>query len=138
MDPVILLFLVGGFALTCLGVWMWLKTRQMLARSVSAEGRYIDAAWQMAGNQGGVTQYGLIEFQTHQGETILFRGRVGTPFEGRKVGRPVRVRYDPARPTNAVVDSFVEIWTPVLITLAVGVGWIIFAIVALLIQSLTR
>ena len=127
-------FALGGIGLTALGIWLHRRTRAFLKRSRLARGRYVGARAATAGiDEPRSTSYGEIEFQTESGQTIRFSARVGTPFEGRKVGREVEVVYDPAAPEEAVVKSFVELWFPSLIMLTVGIGWLVFVPVAYLI-----
>lgn len=120
------LFMVGGVAITALGVWLHRRTRSFIRRARRARGRYVTARTASAGvEEPRSTSYGVIEFQTESGQTIQFSGRVGTPFEARKVGREVEVLYDPAHPEEAIVSSFVELWFPPLIAYTVGIGWIV-------------
>jgi hypothetical protein len=127
------LFVLGGVLVAGVGVWLCLKTYALVGRGRRAEGRYVDAVWASAGQGQRLTQYGTIEFQTEAGQVVRFEGRTGTPFEQRKVGRAVEVLYDPSRPEDAVVNSFVELWLPGLIFLTIGIGWAVFAAIAMLI-----
>lgn len=130
------LFGLGGLAVTGIGAWLAFKTWHLVQHGILTEGRYVDAVWETTGTDSQVTQHGLIEFETANGERVRFQGRLGTPFEGRRVGQPVRVRYLPAAPQEAVVASFLELWMPALIFLGVGIGWVVVAGVTLLVRGI--
>lgn len=50
--------------------------------------------------------YPMVEFQTAAGETIRFRGNIGTAFvPPYKVGNRVKVYYNPAQPRSAIIRS---------------------------------
>ncbi len=116
------LFSLAGLGVLALGIWLQRRTRAFLRRARAARGRYVGTSTQTTIDGAQATSYGAIEFRTEAGQTVRFSGRVGTPFEGRKVGREVDVLYDPASPEEAVVRSFVELWFPALIMITAGVG----------------
>ena len=129
---ILILFLVGGFLVLGIGLWLAAKTRNLIRRGAHTQGRYIDAQWR--GSVGGdASQYGQIEFQTAQGQIIRFSSRLGTLSQSQNIGKIVPVLYDPAAPDEAVVNSFVELWMPAIIFGGIGAGWIVAATIALII-----
>lgn len=133
-----LLFSLGGLGVLALGLWLHRRTRTFLRRARPARGRYVGTSTEATVDGAQATSYGAIEFRTESGQTVRFSGRVGTPFEGRKVGREVDVLYDPASPEEAVVRSFVELWFPALICLTTGIGMALAPLVLWLILGPPR
>lgn len=133
MHPLFIIFLVVGVVLTLLGLWLMQRARAFKRKALAAEGRYIAATWRTS-RVNRYTAYPVVEFQTADGRTIQFEGRVGVPWARGKVGRSVKVLYDPTDPEEAVVDSLVEFRSPALIFLVVGILWSI-AIVVLMVLT---
>lgn len=128
----LIVFLVGGFFVLGIGLWLTARTRNLIRRGAHTQGRYIDAEWR--GTTGGdASEYGQIEFQTAQGQIIRFSSRLGTLSQSQNIGKIVPVLYDPALPDEAVVNSFVELWMPAIIFSGIGVGWIVAAAIALIV-----
>ncbi|MBA3534445.1 MAG: DUF3592 domain-containing protein [Ardenticatenales bacterium] len=120
-----------GMMMSLLGVWLFYRTKLFLARAIPAEGQYVDATWTTSMPSQQQSQVGTIAFQTADGQAIQFNGRLATPFESQKVGRTVRVLYDPANPEDALIDSFIEIWMPSVIFGGVGAGWLLATLIVL-------
>lgn len=134
MHPLFIVFIVIGLGLTLIGLWLMQQARAFKRKALAAEGRYVDATWRTS-RVNRYTAYPVIEFQTADERTIQFEGRVGVPWARGKVGRSVKVLYDPAEPEEAVVDSVVELWFPALIFLLVGLGWLVTIAVLLLLTQ---
>jgi len=128
----ICLLATAGIGATAIGAVLLARTRAFVRRSAAAQGQYVGAAWEgSAPDHDGTprhTAYPLVEFQTADGQTIQFEARIGTPWAGRKSGRPVEVIYDPRNPQHAVVSSSFEQWLPALIFLTVGLSLIAAAL----------
>jgi Protein of unknown function (DUF3592) len=62
----------------------------------------------------------VVRFTTSEGREIEFFGRGGSGTSYRK-GDVVRVTYDPARPINAHIMSFVDLWLPAAVAWGVAV-----------------
>ena len=78
-------------------------------------------------NEGGCCVYSpVIEFQVN-GQTYTFEGDNATYPPTYEVGEEVRVIYDPADPSNALINKASERWLfPVIIIPAMFFGMIIF------------
>jgi len=128
----ICILFVAGLGVTTIGAVLLARTRAFVRRAATAQGRYVGAAWGDSASDLDVTPqrtaYPLVEFQTADGQTIRFEARTGTPWAGRKSGRPVEVIYDPQNPQHAVVHSSFEMWLPALIFLTVGLSLIAAAL----------
>jgi hypothetical protein len=62
----------------------------------------------------------IVRFTTEEGRDIEFFGRGGSGTSYRE-GDSVTVAYDPARPINAHIVSFVDLWLPAVVAWGVAV-----------------
>ncbi|MCX7860340.1 MAG: DUF3592 domain-containing protein [Chloroflexus sp.] len=84
-------------------VLFWQIRKQRLAQMTATEGIVVGAVQYDDGESN--LFYPLVEFQTAAGETIRFRGNVGTAFAPPyKTGARVKVYYNPAMPQSAIID----------------------------------
>lgn len=124
--------IVMGFGL-CVGsgIFLW-RTKVWMETSVSATGTV--TAQSMSMQRGGPvgaprrntsassrpTRAEVVEFTAADGTRVEFRSKISSsdPFA---VGATVPVRYNPADPTDASIDTWFRLWGFPLIFLAVGV-----------------
>lgn len=52
----------------------------------------------------------IVEFRTGRGERVRVEGKISSSPSPYKVGERIGVFYDPADPSEAVIDSFIERW----------------------------
>lgn len=52
----------------------------------------------------------ILEFRTGRGERIRIEGKISSSPSPYRVGERIGVFYDPAEPSDAVIDSFIERW----------------------------
>ncbi|MDQ0471563.1 DUF3592 domain-containing protein [Labrys wisconsinensis] len=69
----------------------------------------------------------VIQFMTPNGEVIRFTNIARSSFW--KDGDAVDVAYDPATPTNAVVDGLVGRWFPTALAVALGLPFLLIGLV---------
>jgi hypothetical protein len=69
-----------------------------------------------------------VEFKTADGDKVLFRG-FGQTRSPYAVGQRCRVRYVPADPSRAEIDSWPTLWRALLIASALGIALIAGAVV---------
>lgn len=70
----------------------------------------------------------VIEFEATDGQTYTFEGDNASYPPAYKVGEEVRVIYDPADPSNALINKASERWLfPIIIIPAMFFGMIIFS-----------
>lgn len=116
------LFCCGSGVVALVGLVMVLRTQTFIKRAQTVQGRYVARSTHDSTSVPERTvSYAVVEFQTADGRAVQFEARTGTPFEGRKIGQTIMVRYDPQNPQKAVVATFFETWGPALIILATGV-----------------
>jgi hypothetical protein len=124
--------IVMGFGL-CVGsgIFLW-RTKVWMETSVSATGTV--TAQSMSMQRGGSvgapgrntsassrpTRAEVVAFTAADGTRVEFRSKISSsdPFA---VGATVPVRYNPADPTDASIDTWFRLWGFPLIFLAVGV-----------------
>jgi hypothetical protein len=111
------------------GYFLW-RTNEWIATSATANGTVTAQASSMrtGGGPAGTpgrggsrpTRAEVVEFTTPDGARCEFRSRISSsdPFP---VGATVPVRYNPADPTDATIDTWFRIWGFPLIFLGVGV-----------------
>ncbi len=63
----------------------------------------------------------MVEFTSPAGEKLRFTSDFGSLPAGYQVGQGVKVRYDPANPQNAEIESGMSLWLAPLIMVFMGV-----------------
>jgi Protein of unknown function (DUF3592) len=124
-----LLFALLGVGVTAVGAFLFRRTKTFVDRAHRSSGRYVSSVRRGTVNGDGTATYPVVEFETADGRSIRFEARAAVILARRKIGKPVEVLYDPADPQQAIVDDRVEIWAPALIFAAVGIMFILFALV---------
>ena len=74
-----------------------------------ATGTVVDLASRIG--RSGHLYHPVVEFRTPDGETVKFESEFGSMPASQKVGNTVSVRYNPANPSDAGVDSGLTKWT---------------------------
>ena len=133
------LLTLAGLVVSAIGAVLFARTRAFVSRATVTQGRYSGAEWGDSASDLNVTPrrtaYPLVEFQAPDSQMIRFEARTGTPWARQKAARPVEVLYDPQNPQHAIVNSFVELWLPALIFLAVGLLLVAAAVAVAFLRS---
>jgi Protein of unknown function (DUF3592) len=99
--------LVGcGFLATALRIY--LERKRFLATAEPAAGTVIEARVRGVGRNAESVPF--FEFRTASGEVRRAESLMGSGFQGFEVGQAIPVRYDPADPARAEVDTFAVLW----------------------------
>jgi hypothetical protein len=76
----------------------------------------------------------IVEFRTREGQRLRVEGSISASPTPYRVGEPIGVFYDPANPSDALIDSFIERWFLTLLFggfatafAAIGIGFAIAA-----------
>ncbi len=105
-----LLFLIIGVGLLIGGIVAFVKQTRKDARSVSATGRVINLERRVF-NPGRAGVYcPVVQFTASDGQVIQFESAFGTMPASHSIGQTIAVKYDPANPRAAEVDSAVANW----------------------------
>lgn len=119
------IFLVIGLGLLGGGAYSGVSTSDFLGNAVSAPGVVIDLEARWDSDDGGYTYYPRVWFATEGGRPYEFTGDGGSSPASFDVGEEVRVLFDPADPSQARIDSFMQLWfTPLLLA---GMGTVFSA-----------
>lgn len=121
-------FVTVGLVQIALALWLRGRTRSLIARGRRAPARTVGSATEATVDMQGA-RYDRLEFTAEDGRVHEVRSRVGVPWSTTK-GRSLTVIYDPADPSEAVLERWIDLWMPPLILGLAGAGMIL-AVVAL-------
>ncbi|WFU37380.1 DUF3592 domain-containing protein [Bradyrhizobium sp. CB82] len=108
--------LLVGLLLLALGLFKVGGTVAFLARAERTEARFVGAVARSAGNHGGTFLYPRFRFLTVDGRSITFTSSSGSTDQPYSDGERVEIVYDPRRPEDARLPSFLTLWiAPVLL-----------------------
>jgi hypothetical protein len=130
-------FLVVG---PCAAVWSvvsFVRTRNFIFRSVEVDGEVIRLERSKDRGQYGYTYAPVFSFTAEDGGSYTVTSDVGSSPAGFDVGDRVRVRYDPACPSSARIDTFFQTWGGPAIYAGIGVLFTCLACKALVLPHLT-
>lgn len=102
-------FGILGLFLLLAGIISYANTRAFIDRSVITTGTVVDMSTEWDEDHDRV-YYPIIEFETATGRRVSFKSNVGSGSPDEGMGEPVPVRYDPADPKNAGVNTFLGLW----------------------------
>jgi len=130
-------FILGLVGLVLLGiaVFLFLKTKRLLSVGKTAKGKIVDVVKKESQDQDeegfsstSTTYYPVIEFKTVTGQVIKFEAGVGRSNQNAyEIGHTVDVIYDPNKPQDAKINSFLQLW---FVPLILGVIGLIVIVVA--------
>ena len=118
--------LLIGLVLLGLGLFELGSILVFLARAEQTDARFAGAVARSGGNHGGTFLYPTFQFVTSDGRSVTFASSSGSTDQIYSDGERVRIAYDPRRPEDARLVSFLTLWiAPVLLcgaglTLAAG------------------
>jgi hypothetical protein len=133
MEPAIglLLAALGAAALIAAG-WVGLRTRAFIRRAATTVGVVVDFAEETSQERRGdhleiaTYFYPVVQFQTASGDAVQFSSTIGTERPRLRKGQQVPVLYDPARPAEARIRSFWQLWwLPLALAFVAAVLWIV-------------
>ena len=117
------IFTVAGLALLAFGVISIPGTISLVINSEMTEGTVVGVS-QHQQMEGGPTYAPTVTFVTKDGRSIRFTSNVSSGSWKDRIGESVTVRYDPADPTNARIDSLFQLWGRSIIPIALGLAFI--------------
>ena len=138
-----LVLAVGGAVFLVLGVRNFVRTRRFVSQASSATGTVTDVKTRASRSHTGdgprvsTYRYPVVRFQTQDGRTVEFESETGTNTCSQKPGEQVEVLYDPLKPEEARIKTFMMLWFGPLIFSVVGfflfVFGSLFGLIALLV-----
>ena len=128
-----LLFVLIGLGVLIGGVVAAVKQARESGRRVAATGRVVDLVSRVM-NAGSAGVYcPVVEFNTANGGAVRFESAFGTMPASHQVGQTVKIRFDPADPQKAEVDSATSRWLVPGCMIGMGVGFLSMGLVFLVI-----
>ncbi|OAF11963.1 DUF3592 domain-containing protein [Bradyrhizobium neotropicale] len=108
--------LLVGLVSLGLGLFEFGSTFAFLARAEHTEARFAGAVARSGGNHGGTFLYPTFRFVTADGRSMTFTSASGSTDQPYSEGERVKIVYDPRRPEDARLVSFLTLWiSPVLL-----------------------
>lgn len=121
-----------GAVLLVLGVRNFVRTRRFVNQASSATGTVTDVKTRTSTSHTGdgprlrTYRYPVVRFQTHDGRTVEFESETGTSGFSHKPGEQVEVLYDPLKPEQARIKTFMMLWFAPLIFSVLGLFLFVF------------
>jgi hypothetical protein len=106
--------IAAGFALIGCGLlagafYSYRSTEAFLATAVPATGTVIGYE-RHTDSEGEISYFPVITFTPEDGDEIEFTASTGGGGRPYKIGAPIALRYDPALPFNAAIDTPSDLW----------------------------
>jgi hypothetical protein len=121
---------VVGVVFLVLGTRNFVRTRRFVSRASSVTGTVTDVKTRtsMSHSSEGlrIRRYPVVRFQTLDGRTVEFDSEASTSSFSRGPGEQVQVLYDPLRPEEARIKSFMTLWFAPLIFSVLGFFMFVF------------
>ena len=120
-----LLSAVGALFLV-LGIRSSLRTRRFVSQASSATGAVTGVKTRTSTSHSSdgfdvrSYRYPVVRFQTRDGRTVEFESRTGTTSFSQGPGERVEVLYDPLKPEEARIKTFMMLWFVPLIFVVLG------------------
>ena len=104
---------LAAFGLFAGAAWAYFSQQRKMQSRVPTNGTVVELA-ERPGNRSTIF-CPIVEFKVPSGETIRFTSEFGSRPASHTVGQVVAVRYDPADPQKAEVESDMSLWVGPLI-----------------------
>lgn len=101
-------FVVGGLLMVAGAGALGLRARAFVARAAPADGTVVELVPSRSGKS--TSWYPRVAFVTADGRRVEFRSSAGSNPPAHAPGDPVRVLYDPAKPSEARIDRALDVW----------------------------
>lgn len=130
MDLVAGLVAAVGAGFLVLGLHLRRRTRRFIAIAERAPATAVGATARTS-ELSARSDYSQLQFTAADGNRYRVESRLGLPGGAYARGRSVDVLYDPEDPSEAVVDSVIELHAPWLIFAVLGAGWLLAGLLLL-------
>jgi hypothetical protein len=104
------LFVLIGVAVLIAGAVAAVKQSRQSASGMAATGTVVDLVKRVFNPGSGGVYCPVVEFTTATGQVVRFESEFGTMPATHQVGQSIAVRYEPADPQKADVDSATSRW----------------------------
>ena len=131
-----ILFIVIGGAVLISGIIAAVKQKRKTGRGVATTGRVVNLVKKVFHPGSAGVYCPVVQFTTSNGQLIQFESSFGTMPASHGVGQTIAVRYDPANPQSAEVDSATNNWFVPGCTMAMGIFFLALGLVFVVIGIL--
>jgi hypothetical protein len=101
-------------------IWSYFKQKNQMESRAPATGTVVELVHRATtGGRSGIF-CPVVEFTAPSGGRIRFTSDFGSHPAGHKIGQSVKVRYDPAEPQKAEIESGMTLWLAPLILVFMG------------------
>ncbi len=128
-----LVFLVIGTAVLIAGIAAVVKQKRKSAQGTPATGTVVNLVKKPFSPGSAGVYCPVVQFFTNTGQQTQFESDFGTMPASHRVGQTVAVRYDPANPQTAEVDSATANWFVPGCTIVMGVVFLAMGLVFMVI-----
>jgi hypothetical protein len=120
-------FLVVGPCSLVYSIVSLIRTQSFIRRSVEVSGEVVRLERSRSRGRYGYTFAPVFTFTSVDGKLYTVTSDVGTNPATFDVGDSVEVRYDPADPHSARINTFFQVWGMAAICAALGIAFTCFA-----------
>ncbi|MGH6932218.1 MAG: DUF3592 domain-containing protein [Dongiaceae bacterium] len=118
--------MIGAGLLGAAG-YLTIDTRRFVAAAATAQGEVIDVIASQDSDDD-VVYRPRVRFRTADGRDQEFTSTIGSKPAGFYVGEVIEVMYDPARPSDAHINSFFQLWFAPLVLGGMGTTFVILSL----------
>ena len=120
------LFSLVGAGLLLGAAYLYQRRQDFLRRARQAQGEIVDFRRMSGGSSTSSRRrehrVPVVRFRTARGETVQFTSDTYSAMNNYRLGQKVTVYYDPARPGEARIAGWAELWFAPFILALVGLG----------------
>lgn len=128
--------MVIGLGLLAGGVYWTYSMKRFIANSVSTTGTVL--RYNEHEDDDGTTYHPVVQFATDRGEEITFESSTGSSFRPYREGQEIKVRYDPAKPRHAEINTVMDLWFGPVLLIVLGAFFDFFAVLGLVVLRRRR
>lgn len=115
-------FMLIGLGLIGGAVFSYRSTAAFLRTAVATTGEVIGYE-RRTNSEGEITYFPVIVFTPANGDEIEFTSSTGSSARGYAIGASVPLRYDPALPFSAAIDTPADLWLAAIVLSILGVAF---------------
>jgi hypothetical protein len=101
-------------------IWSYFKQKNQMESRAPTTGTVVELVLRSTRPGRSGIYCPVVEFTAPSGERIRFTSDFGSRPAGHKIGQSVKVRYDPAEPQKAEIESGMTLWLAPLIFAFMG------------------
>jgi hypothetical protein len=111
---------MAAFGLFAGAVWSYFKQHRQMESRVPTTGTVVELTTRITASGRSTMICPVVEFSLPSGEKVRFTSEFGSRPAGHQIGQSVNVRYDPADPQKAEIESGMTLWLAPVIYVFIG------------------